>query len=178
MEVLQALVPQIYRQNQESLRGSNLALLSPRVLWSLVYHHQQPQQSEQEGNHTTTVGDVIPLALQQTCSRPGLVLFAPASAAAVAQGAGELAAAAGGQNDDSSSANDSNWEAAAAAIAAVERAMEDGVVVDGVNGETREDGATTTTTTTTWTLETPTEEDLDELTECIRSYSPGEDDDA
>jgi hypothetical protein len=52
--VLKSLIRSIYPVNAEALRPENLALVSPRVLWSLLFHWQRRRQSNNNNNSSNT----------------------------------------------------------------------------------------------------------------------------
>ena len=161
--VLQSVIAAIHPTNPEALRPSNLALLSPRVLWSLVYHAMIS-----EGSTTTSTVSSVEDALRTL--QPSLdwsfLKRRPQTLSAKARENLRQANADTTTND---------WEAAAAAIASVEHAMDHLQTLDrsqrqerlGQAAELRQQQQSSNNVQM-WTLETPTEEDDDELLECIQ----------
>jgi hypothetical protein len=135
----------------EALRSSHLALLSPRVFWSLLYHFHQSPEAPVGGR-----ADVLHAALHWSC--PALdwsyLRRRPEQLSAKARENRRQ------QQDPQSSTVD--WEAAAAAIADVESAMEH--LWEPGPGTTAEDADDDDDD---WAIVTPTEEDADELRECL-----------
>jgi len=165
--VLRTVIGGIHPANPEALRPENLALLSPRVLWSLMYHYKLELAQQQGGRREYSVGT----ALQWI--QPGLDWSflrrrkAQLSAKAMENLRQEREAAASGSNDSSNE----DWEAAANAIMSVEQALEDDLL------STRDDNMPSRSgqhqngllvENEAWNVVTPNESDEDELRDCVR----------
>ena len=161
--VLQSVIAAIHPTNPEALRPSNLALLSPRVLWSLV-HHTMISEGSTNASTVSSVEDAL-RTLQPSLDW-SFLKRRPQTLSAKARENLRQANADNTTND---------WEAAAAAIASVEHAMDHLQTLDrsqrqerlGQAAELRQQQQSSNNVQM-WTLETPTEEDDDELLECIQ----------
>jgi hypothetical protein len=168
--VLVAAIAAIYPA--EALRASNLALLSPRVYWSLLYHYVS-ESPLQPAAPTSMFKNVVHDALQW--SNPQLdwsyLRRRPVQLSAKAREnlrqQSEANAAASTTTDD--------WEAAARAISDVEQAMHDMPTFLLSRSDERHrantSAGTVGTTASTWFVVTPSEEDRDEIKDCILSFS-------
>lgn len=164
VDVLVAAVRAIHPA--EALRSSNLALLSPRVFWSLVYHYYQPQQQQEKQTvlPRPRQGDVVHQALQWSCPHLDWSFLRRRPQQLSAKALENLR-----QQEQHQHSSTEDWEAAAAAIAAVEQAMADmPSLVSGKKAflETIEE----TDADSDWQVVTPSELDWDELKECVLSY--------
>lgn len=179
INVLKATIAAIHPS--EALRASNLSLLSPRVFWSLLYHHNNshPQSSVggmdvrnlKNGGDQDVVssGDAVQDALVWACPDLDWSFLRRRPVQLSAKAFENLRQ----QQDKDSPATD--WEAAASAIAAVEQAMEDLPSAFSANerslpGNVGSDGDCGHAVN--WRVKTPTEEDIDELKDCIVPYDP------
>lgn len=176
-QVLKSVVAAIHPA--DALRQENLALLSPRVFWSVLYHYHQ--NNNNNNNDTAAVSVSIHAALQalqpdldwsflrrrkeQLSSKARENLRQEEEATATKAGA---------------AAND--YEAAAAAIASVEQAMGELTAHDRSQRRSRLraaalrrlQGSTVTDSEDSWQIVTPDELDEDELTECVNSCTAPE----
>ena len=183
-DVLVAAIGEIYPS--QALRSFHLALLSPRVFWSLVYHYNNNnnQQNHTTGTTTTTTstnnphpssGDVIQDALKWSCPDLDWTYLRRRPEQLSEKALENLR-----QEHERSNQNPTmDWEAAAAAILSVEQSMDDMMV------QTRNDAdlsllsssnpSTSAPITTDnhhdwqWRRDTMNS-DLSELIECINSY--------
>ena len=181
-DVLVAAIGEIYPS--QALRSFHLALLSPRVFWSLVYHYNNyNQQNHTTGTTTTTTstnnphsssGDVIQDALKWSCPDLDWTYLRRRPEQLSEKALENLR-----QEHERSNQNPTmDWEAAAAAILSVEQSMDDMMV------QTRNDAdlsllsssnpSTSAPITTDnhhdWQWRRDTNSDLSELIECINSY--------
>lgn len=146
LDVLQSCLEGIYSSNTEALRPENLAILSPRVLWSLVYHHPQLEITE---IYRALLPDLDWSFLRR---RP--------------QQLSEKARENLRQKQTAShSISDNNIEAAAAAIASVEAAME--TLFEYNRSQKRQLNLKAIESRQRFILITPNDVDEDELRECI-----------
>ena len=172
-DVLVATISEIHPA--EALRSFHLALLSPRVFWSLLYHYK---------NHITTtglpvqnIGDVVQASLRWCC--PNLDwTYLRRRPEQLSEKAKENLRQKHERSNPAS--NNMDWEAAAAAILSVEQAMDGMVVV--TNGE--EEAANPNTVVggddennNDWALFNVTSFEMSDLIECITSYEADSTDD-
>jgi hypothetical protein len=148
----------------EALRSSHLALLSPRVFWSLLYHFHQQHLNTNDVESLTQLGwgDVVHAAMQWSC---------PSCDWSYLRRRPEQLSAKALENQRQKQQNTVDWEAAAAAITDVESAMEHMWENATSNGATP--NAASVDEEDDWMIVTPTEEDLDELRECILAVECG-----
>jgi hypothetical protein len=170
LDVLQQVVTNVHAANPQALRPTNLALLSPRVLWSIVYHFILGGGGEAEdGNPTTTTVTDVETALQQV--GPTLdwsfLRHRVRNLSAKAQENARQQQEKGNHQEEGE-----DWEAAAEAIASVEFAMErlsshnDTQQVLVITSDTANNNAACASTAS-WRLATPNEVDEDELRACV-----------
>jgi hypothetical protein len=170
-EVLVAAIAAIYPA--EALRAANLALLSPRVYWSLLYHFVQKTPSPSplaQSSFNNVVHDALQWSNPQLdwsyLRRRPVQLSAKARENLRQQGEANAAST----PDD--------WEAAARAIVDVEQAMHDMPTFLSSRSDPQHRGTlvagTVGTPTSTWSVVTPSEEDRDEIKECLLSSFPTE----
>jgi hypothetical protein len=146
LEVLRNVVAAIHPANPEALRPANLALLSPRVLWSIVYHH--PGQ---------TVNDAL------------MTLHPALDWSFLQRRKQELSTKAREnrrQEQEDSRQPSNDWEAAAAAIASVEEAMENLQTLE--HGQRRSTILQAIEQRSTWQIVTPDEIDEEEIETCLQ----------
>jgi hypothetical protein len=157
-DVLKEVLKGIYATNQEALRPENLALLSPRVLWSLV--HIFPGHASVSDIYTQLLPDLNWSFLRRRAQQ-------------LSEKALEnLRQQQGGEEEDG--------EQALEAIAAVEHAMEHLQEHTATERKRRLAHAALSrlkasqqqesTEAGEWALITPSEEDTDELQECILAF--------
>lgn len=166
-DVLRAVMEGIYASDVEALRPENLARLSPRVLWSCVYHH--PDASDVSEMYRR----LLPHLDWTFLRRRAMHLSEKAlENQRQAEEAEEMKRGGGGGRMD--------LERASEAVAAVEHAMEhlqdyqaeerkarQARLAQQQQGHLREgDGARP------WCLTTPSDPDRDELRQCIESSLP------
>jgi hypothetical protein len=169
-EALRAAIS-ISADQEEGLRPSNLALLSPRVFWAIRYHF--PAATVE-----TSLQHIAPLRDWSFLRRRPIQL----SQKALENVRQEQEQNGGGDNNnnDHTNNNNNNWEAAAAAIAAVEDAM-----VNAYHGSSQSQQRPPPRTTgpslslagteqQSWVIVTTTETDEDELAECVTSGGGGD----
>lgn len=157
LDVLQSVIAAIHPVNPEALRGENLALLSPRVLWSLLYHTQETG---------------VERALQQI--QPDLEWsFLRRRREQLSAKALENLRQQQEQHTTTTSGDSTNWEAAAQAIESVEQAMTNLQTLDRKQRALKL--ATAASQRISWKVVTPTERDDDELRECIGDTVPSKD---
>jgi hypothetical protein len=171
-DLLQSVVAAVYSENPETLRSENMALLSPRVLWSLIYHTMAERQSR----------DNDELSASDSRSKPGVVStdvalrtmqpdldwkFLRRRKEQLSEKALENLRQKQ-EGEQSQMAND--WDAAAAAIESVEQAMA------GLSTLRRTQRAAqchkAASRRVAWNVVTPKEVDEDELIECIGNSLP------
>lgn len=159
-DVLEAVLKGIHASNTEALRPENLALLSPRVLWSLV--HLFPDHSS------------IPEMYQELLPDQNWT-FLRRRAQQLSEKALENL-----RQEQEANGEVANGEQAAEVIAAVEHAMEHlqdytaaerqarqaQAAIRRLQGSSSQNG---TDRSSEWKLVTPTEPDRDELRECIQN---------
>lgn len=159
-DVLEAVLKGIHASNTEALRPENLALLSPRVLWSLV--HIFPDHSS------------IPEMYQELLPDQNWT-FLRRRAQQLSEKALENL-----RQEQEANGEVANGEQAAEVIAAVEHAMEHlqdytaaerqarqaQAAIRRLQGSSSQNG---TDRSSEWKLVTPTEPDRDELRECIQN---------
>ena len=192
--VLEEVLKGIHVSNPEALRPENLALLSPRVLWSLVYLFSTPTTPT-----TPTTTTTVPHSSRSVQDMYQELLpdlnwtFLRRRAPQLSEKALEnLRQEQQQQQEDDDDEEDDGGEHALEAIAAVEHAMEhlhDYTANErksrlalaamnrwnNLNHPQGNDESTTTTTTATtadqgeWKLSTPTDPDEEELRECIQA---------
>jgi hypothetical protein len=163
-EVLVAAIHAIHPA--EALRAANLALLSPRVYWSLLYHFVQKTPSPAQSSFNNVVHDALQWSNPQLdwsyLRRRPVQLSAKARENLRQQGEAKAAST----PDD--------WEAAARAIGDVEQAMHDMPTFLSSRSDPQHSGTlvagTVGTPTSTWSVVTPSEEDRDEIKECLLSF--------
>jgi cell fate (sporulation/competence/biofilm development) regulator YmcA (YheA/YmcA/DUF963 family) len=144
-EVLATVIGGIHPANPEALRPINLALLSPRVLWSLAYHY--PEAS------TTEALQLVQPDLNWSFLRRRRDQLSEKAMENLRQKQAQLGAGA-------------DYEAAAAAIESVEAAMTNLEAWDKSQKQARVLHAVEKRYE--WKIVTPTETDVDELQECIQ----------
>mmetsp|Transcript_14211 Transcript_14211/g.39382 ORF Transcript_14211/g.39382 Transcript_14211/m.39382 type:complete len:680 (-) Transcript_14211:565-2604(-) len=180
-DLLKETMGVLYQTELEDLRPENMAL-SPRILWNLVYHHQQQQQREREqpeqerGNRNSngSVEEAL-VALQPSLDWSFLRTRKKELSAKAKE---NLRQAQEKDAQKSSSNIDDNWEAAAATIASVEEAMEKLQELDHNHRQSRiRDAAQVRQSQKQndgeeWKLNTPSEVDEDELLECVNENLP------
>ena len=170
-EVLLQVIGQIYQQSTgapEALRGENLALLSPRVLWSLVYHGSINDNSTNDDDHHQDVPPTLPItsvheALQRL--RPDLDWsYLRRRREQLSAKARENLRQEQERNQHGQESMD--YEKAAEAIESVEMAM---AQVQSVNQEQeqRQQREENSLPDDGWKIVTPDELDEDELYECV-----------
>jgi nucleotide-binding universal stress UspA family protein len=173
LDVLRAVMEGIYASDPEALRPENLARLSPRVLWSCVYHCPTTE--------TTTIPNMYRHLLPHLDWS-----FLRRRAAQLSEKALENKRQEEEKERQRSNGGDAvvvNMEQAAEAVAAVEHAMEhlheyqtearkaraaQAAMARLQRQQNQGNGAALTS----WTLVTPSEPDRDELRECIESSLP------
>jgi cell fate (sporulation/competence/biofilm development) regulator YmcA (YheA/YmcA/DUF963 family) len=145
-DVLVSVIAAIHPVNPDALRPANLALLSPRVFWSVAYH----------GMEYTSISEALQ-ALQPDLDWTFLRRRRETLSAKARENLR--------QKEEVSQTSIDNWEAAAAAIESVEHAMEKVHALDRSQRQARNLQAIERRSV--WKILTPVEEDLDELTACI-----------
>ena len=169
--VLQQVVAAIHPANPQALRPENLALLSPRVLWSLIYHYQQRQeQSEISTGAAAATSSTVTQALRAL--HPGLdwsfLRRRPTTLSAKARENLRQQQEAEQEQQEAQGQAPPDWEAAAAAIASVEDAMASLHTLE--RHDRRARALQAVEARSTWQLVTPTEADEDELYACVASH--------
>jgi hypothetical protein len=162
-DVLEAVIRGIHASNQEALRPENLALLSPRVWWSLM--HTFPDTTDIPTAYAQLLPDITDWSFlrrrQQQLSKKALENL---------------------RQEQEENGETENMEQASEAIAAVEHAMEHLQDYESTERKAKQAQAalarlqqasntTTSTTATEWQLVTPSEPDRDELQDCIQVSS-------
>ena len=147
LPVLQAVVQGLHPS--EALRPSNLAVLSPRVLWSLVYHYHQCDSVEE--------------ALQKLLPDLDWSFLRRRKTQLSAKARENLRQQQQQQQQQQEASED--WEAAAAAIASVENAM--GSLQAYERTQRQATMLRAVEKRTEWKVVTPNEPDVDELLECM-----------
>lgn len=152
-EVLQSLVAAIYRVNPEALRPQNIALLSPRVFWSVAQHYCSSTETKQ-----MDLGQALQF-LQPDIDWSFLRRRKEQLSAKAIENIRQQQSGAAGAAD---------WQAAADAIESVEEAM------GNLQAYERQSRSTLLANTAAARLDsvpyvvtTPSESDLDELKECV-----------
>lgn len=192
LDALQQVISAIHLSDPESLRPITLAQLSPRVFWSLLYHHRDEMASS--GDNSTNPNNIehayttlLPNLNWAFLKKRKLTLSDKAKENLRQQQQQQLGTTEEEENNNDN--NNNNIQAAQDAIQAVEDAMDSLHSYDAdqrrnnaaqaalaratmmtnhhPTADTATSTTTTTTTTTTWELVTPTEEDKDELIACI-----------
>eukprot|EP00977_Amphora_coffeiformis_P018918 scaffold6781_cov204-Amphora_coffeaeformis.AAC.33 len=180
-DVVQQVITSIHPVHAEALRPENLALLSPRVFWSIVYHarddnddhhgtqqeqqqQQQQQQTDQPEIQSSSSSNVVATAglthaLTTLCPDLDWNFLRRRKQTLSAKARENLRQHQEAQQQQ----QDQDWEAAAAAIASVEQAMEqlDSLTTNHNRPESAEEHEST------WKVVTPDETDRDELQTCL-----------
>jgi hypothetical protein len=170
-DVLVATISAIYPS--EALRSFHLALLSPRVFWSLLYHYKNYRITIDE-NESRHFDDIVHSALLWCCPNIdwGYLRRRPEQLS-------EKARENLRQKVESKNSN-IDWDAAAAAIMSVEQAMDDMTSatikssINVVNGSNRDIEITNKDDFDDWDVFHETELLIDELIECLQSYTTTE----
>ena len=176
-DVLFTLLDSIYTSNREALRPENFARLSPRTLWSLVYHFPT----------CTTIEDMYKELFTENGAGDKDWSFLRRRAEQLSEKALENARQQKG-DDDGEDGEIVDEQAAADAVAAVEHAMEHLTDYERTERQSRQaqaamarlQGAASSsngsddaaTNDQEWKLVTPNEPDRDELLECIQASPP------
>lgn len=177
LDVLQSVIQGIHPVNPEALRPENLALLSPRVLWSLVYHAQHFSNGEgnQKSASVASALQAVAPTLDWSFLRRRREQLSEKALENLRQQQHQQA-----QAERGGMAVGDDWEAAARAIESVEHAMEElhtyqksqqqsqlaraalqRMERQQQNQNKKEEDSNT------WMIVTPTEFDEDELRDCI-----------
>ena len=167
-DVLEAVLRGIHASNQEAMRPENLALLSPRVLWSMVFYLK-------EGPNTTNTNNDV-MDFYKT-------LLPDLDWSFLRRRQQQLSAKAKEnlrQAQEETGEEPMNVEQAEEAVAAVEHAMEHLQDYESTERKSKQAQAALARMQTTngdasngeWKLLTPCEPDRDELRECIEQAPP------
>eukprot|EP00980_Cylindrotheca_fusiformis_P003860 scaffold858_cov123-Cylindrotheca_fusiformis.AAC.36 len=162
-DILEAVIKGIYASNQEALRAENLALLSPRVLWSLLHAMPDHRPASVEDCYKTLLPDLDWSFLRRR-----------------AQQLSEKAMENARQEQEARGETLLDMDEAQNAIAAVEHAMEHLQEHERTERSSRQARAAmarlaqhlTPSEEEEWKLITPNEIDRDELRECIQNAPP------
>jgi hypothetical protein len=177
--VLRAVVPDIYQHSTEGLRPNNLALLSPRVYWSILYQYTHqvllPSLSSSSTSSQSPLTTSLPLdgafswETVLTWSAPDLDWkFLRRRKLQLSEKARENL-----RQQQEEHANHPDWEAAAAAMDSVERAMETMEMTNNTSMTIR-----TQPSRLDWQVPSPSDEvDLEELQACVTSFTNVEEND-
>lgn len=145
----------------EALRPSNLALLSPRVFWSLHYHYRINKGTEEnissEKDPTVACLQWIQPSINWSYLRRRATKLSTKAQENLRQ-----------KQEKANNESTSNWEAAVSAIESVEQAMAN--MYDN-HSSVALGNLTERSDQFEWKLETPEELDADELIECISKSS-------
>ena len=159
-EVLTTALASIHASgNPEALRPENMALLSPRVLWSLMYH------GDTTGDITTSSRSSSPVIIAMQNLQPDLDWsFLKRRKEQLSEKARENLRQQQAKEANANGHSDADeWTRAAEAIAAVEQAMEDMHAF----GQTNRLSSITLTDLEPWEVVTPCEPDEEELLACF-----------
>lgn len=166
-DVLEAVIRGIHASNQEALRPENLALLSPRVLWSLMFYFKS--QEQETGSPEDCCKALLP-DLDWTFLRRR------------AQQMSEKAKENQRQEQEAQGGDQMDVEKASDAVAAVEHAMEHLQDYESTERKAKQAQAALARlqqqaeSNGDWKLVTPCEPDRDELRECIEQAPPASND--
>jgi hypothetical protein len=172
--VLRAVVPDIYQHSTEGLRPNNLALLSPRVYWSILYQYTQhvlkPTSSSFSHSPSTSpppLDSAFSWETVLTWVAPSLDWkFLRRRKLQLSEKARENL-----RQKQEQETNQPDWEAAAAAIDSVEQAMETMEMANNATNMMK----STQPSRLDWQVPTPSDDvDLEELQACIASYTTDE----
>lgn len=160
--VIQAIHP------TEALRPQNLALLSPRVFWSVLYHvttHTTAAAAAAASAVAANTNSTIEQALQELQPELDWSFLRRRKQQLSAKARENLRQQQQGNNEDGQ-----DWEAAAAAMESVEVAMGDLQALERQSKQSRAAAAASNrmadTEADVFVIVTPNETDLDELEEC------------
>jgi hypothetical protein len=158
-DILEAVIKGIHTSNQEALRAENLALLSPRVLWSLV--HAIPDTPNVGDCYNALLPDLDWSFLRRRAQQLSEKALENSRQEQEAKGEGEVL----------------DMDQAQEAIDAVEHAMEHLHEHERAGRSTRQAQAALArleqhVSQEEWKLGTPNEVDRDELRECIQAAPP------
>ena len=185
VSVLKQVIASIHPTNRETLRPSNLALLSPRVLWSLAYHDWcTPHHDllDQEESSSTTRVRTMEGALQSLLPDLDWSFLRRRPQELSAKAKENLRQQQEQQQQEQQQSQAENWQAAAAAILSVEQAMNQVEVLDQHHRQAQilqaverrhqpqqpHDGDPNSS----WSIVTPSEVDQQELLACIQEQLP------
>ncbi|KAL7579046.1 hypothetical protein ACA910_019085 [Epithemia clementina (nom. ined.)] len=181
--VLQQVIASIHPTNPETLRPSNLALLSPRVFWSLAFHYSCRCCRRRDCGKNTQ--DISSRASSSSTMEAALRSIQPnLDWSFLRRRKQELSAKAREnlrqeQEQRQQQEQQPDWEAAAAAILSVEQAMNQVQALDRQHRNQRMLQAVANRNRPVlldmddddeWQLTTPTEVDEDELLTCIQVH--------
>ena len=162
LSVLQSVLRSIHPVHPQALTADHLALLSPRVYWSAVYHYQQQQAQQQQQQQQAAGDDMMTRVLDTLCPDLDWTVLQQRRKQTLSAKARENL-----RQQQNTTAAQEDWEAAAAAIASVERAMEDLESVTSRSTTTTTQQQIAATQESTWKVVTPDELDKEELQSCL-----------
>ncbi|GAX24151.1 hypothetical protein FisN_4Lh234 [Fistulifera solaris] len=152
-EVLQSLVAAIHRANPEALRPQNIAILSPRVFWSVAHHYCSSLETKQ-----IDLGQALQV-LQPDLDWSFLRRRKEHLSAKAIENL---------RQKQSGDASTDDWQAAAEAIESVEQAMDNLQAFERQSRSTRFANAVAARIDSApYVVVTPSDPDLDELKECV-----------
>ncbi|GAX24676.1 hypothetical protein FisN_4Hh234 [Fistulifera solaris] len=152
-EVLQSLVAAIHRANPEALRPQNIAILSPRVFWSVAHHYCSSLETKQ-----FDLGQALQF-LQPDLDWSFLRRRKEQLSAKAIENL---------RQKQSGDASTDDWQAAAEAIESVEEAMGNLQAFERQSRSIRFANAVAARVDNApYILTTPSDPDLDELKECV-----------
>jgi hypothetical protein len=174
LDVLRSVVAAIHPQNPEALRGANLALLSPRVLWSLVYHARSERETNADSSSAEGRESAAPVVASLSVET-ALQMVQPDLDWTFLRRRKEQLSEKARENlrqkrETQGPSRSDDWGAAAAAIESVENAMANLSALHRSQRATQCSQAASRRVA--WTVMTPSEVDEDELRECIGSSVP------
>jgi hypothetical protein len=172
-DVLVATIAQIHPS--EALRSFHLALLSPRVFWSLLYHYNKNHITAETGSMNQNTGDVVQASLQWCC--PNLDwAYLRRRPEQLSEKAKENLRQKHEQSNPTTSTRSIAWEAAAAAIMSVEEAMDGMMTMTDNTTEAERSNQTNfdndDVNNDGWQLFSETVLEMNDLIDCINSYEP------
>ncbi|GKZ00950.1 hypothetical protein MPSEU_001046500 [Mayamaea pseudoterrestris] len=158
---LSSALASIHTSHADALRPENMALLSPRVLWSLMYHYDCE-------NGTPSVAAAMK-QLQPDLDWSFLRRRKEQLSAKARENLRQKDAAAAAKSRAAGDTENDEWTRAAEAIASVELAMEEMQVV----GQNKMLSTSAVRTgMVPWAVETPSELDVEELEACVAAHPP------
>ena len=187
VSVLKQVIASIHPTNRETLRPLNLALLSPRVLWSLAYHDWGTPHHDlldQEESSSTTRVRTMEGALQSLLPDLDWSFLRRRPQELSAKAKENLRQQQEQQQQEQQPSEVENWQAAAAAILSVEQAMNQVEVLDQHHRQAQilqaverrqqqhQPQDDNDDPISLWSIVTPSEVDQEELLACIQEQLP------